>query len=589
MSKIHHDSASYRILKFLYGITDIRESDLRIILSIYYKNFNRDSAGIAFQRLIEEGYIKKDERIESSDPLYRITKTGRDFLMEQETDPYFIQTEKNSLILLQSLDGPFRKGDTKRRERHLTSRFIEGLFYAFGVPVMPWQKPSFATLLAKLGKDQNVKPQWGYQDDLSEAECKAMLQKGLFYSLKEYLEGVEAIVPGLGDTIIGTKIYGIFLSDRVCYPVYAPKRHDNRIIKVYEKGERGLVFSLKEMLVDITRIYRPVPEWYGADCSFRGDRGLIGDKQFYNEPYALILCDGEKITYSTSTGDTSGKVSKESFLLKHGHPGLVPAGIYPISSNAQSEGFLTAESHYYQKIYVVPATLSYGLDSLKYLLTHTMEDLFEEYRALVQNDPANFRIGKESLQGFSAYDQSGEILRPLTFMPVFEARELYAIARSETCPTVLTYTNWISCISHSIKKDVRYYDIAALRFFDKDCTFIYDIYGNITGERMLDDYLKGRGLTFDKVKEMRELPRRFERTREQFYNAIARGEVKPETLFPAVETKAYLPPEKQKKNGSTVLTVRISKDLKQRCKEEAKKQGITMSKLIKQNLSDNLL
>ena len=563
-------NAELSALKFILKAGQIRESDLLNLIRKPYATSH--SSRDWLKKMINQGLIEpKDYKIKATnsnrkeiDRVYMITKEGKNYLVSNSKD--------ESLASIKIKPIPPESILPATLDRHLTDTGIASMFYACGIPVFPQDKPSLKYLRSTL-LECDVEPNPRYKDNLLKEDLKQLLEKGLFYSLNEYMAFTGKKSQSNVDGTTGTRIRGIYISTRSCYPVYCSKKYNNRILRINTKGEEGLLSSL-ENFSQCTEIYRPIKALGEKHINSKGN--VIITAPYHSKPNAIIISDGEMLAYATATGNRKGKAPIKN----------IPKRKNPEDKSADhNNALLTAANPMYDKIYVIPTTMN-GLYSLEYLLNYDTESYIEDGIQYMRQDK-RFIYDENSLNAFPYKDSSNGEIRSVTYMPVFEAKEIYRISQGSENPTIITHQDLLNMIAHSIKKDGHYYDADNLCAFDKDAAFIYSSTGDILGQQILDEYLKAQGKTYNKSIEGNNLPKRLGEKKIAFYNAIARGEKNLSEIEPLIETREYI--EKPRYyNKTKIVSHSINSELYEKFKKTAKEEGKSISKVLNQLIREYL-
>ena len=573
---------AFEVLKFLFQCDQIRRSDLNAFATTrYYSSY--DNARKEIQKMVNEGYIEVVEyyspKTKKTEPIYRITNKGRNLIIEKEEDRYYLDSRRKFERIYGAT--PLENGaeETEKVEKLLRKAGIYSMFAACGIPVFVHDKPSFDYFMDTLTGGTNAEKKPGYKDGLTLAECRDILKKGIFYTMKEMTDYANKLSDEVKDTITGTRAQGVFISNKSCYVVYAARKHNNKIMKTYNKSDKGLLNFLSVILFKATSVYRVIPELKGYDSNFNltGDRNQV----FRNEPYALLISDGEMLSYATATGFAKGKISERSLSIrKKAEEGkAVPKYGDTDETGNKYPLLLTADNQFYKKIYVVE-TNSTGLLSLGYLLQMSIEDQIKDGKRVMLRNRKVFEEYPTADNVYKIFEHTTGLLRDVIYMPVFEAKEAAAAFKSGCAPVILTYSDLLNPIAHSIRKDCAYYDIEEEKLFDKDCAFIYNECGEIAGEKMLDSFLNEQYLTFDKKKEGRDLPKRLGVDRKAFYNSIARGETDVEEIAKEMNTKELVKDTSYRRKKKTHLTLYISTEDKEEIEALAERQGLSLARYM---------
>jgi len=573
--KMKTNTVMYKVLRFLFLAGPVREKDI----SLYIRNKYKQSENVskAIKSLLSIGVIERKEyklkkayhKGDTENVLF-ITKKGKAIVIDLEENSYY---KKQRYTYKYDLEE-----ESDALDKKLTDVGILAMFSTNDIPVFCVEKPSLSYLQSVLTKSFPCHKD-EYMDNLSYDECKKVLDKGIYYSESEVLDYANSLSIGLSDTISGTRIRGIFVSTYNLYAVYVSRKYDNKILRVNIKGEKGLI-NMLQVFSSFTKVYRPIPEFDEYEISENTGKLYVKNK-FYNSPYALVFSDGNMLAYSIATGNSKGQVKKVDISLatEKRERMLSLRPVYDNSNKAST--YLTAASNLYSKIFVVPTSIN-GLYSLNYLLTHSQEEYRNDGIEIMKN---YFDKDPDSVDAFPYNLKLNNKKVSCTYIPVFEAKALYDIAKGDKNPVIVTYKDLLDSIAHSIRKEGVFFNASENKLFDKNEVIIYDKYGKIAGETMLDVFLKQNNLTFDKKLTRYSLPKSFEMSYIEFYNKIARGEIKIEDIVSYICTKDYVLPKRNQKRYE-VISISISRELLEIIRGKAKNEGISVSKYISNSLNN---
>ena len=322
-------------LKFILKAGQIRESDLLNLLRKPYATSH--SSRDWLHKMVRQGLIEpRDYQIKATNSNRKTTE--RVYTITQEGKNYLVTNLKDeSLASIRIKPGPPDSILPATLDKHLTDTGIASMFYACDIPVFPKDKPSLKYLRNTL-LECDPEPNQRYRDNYSKDELKAILEKGLFYSLNEYMAFVGKKTKDNIDASTGTRIRGIYISNRSCYPIYCSKKYDNKILRVNTKGEEGLLSSL-EAFSQCTEIYRNIDALNEKQINSKGN--VVITAQYHSKPNAIIISDGEMLAYATATGNRKGKAPTRD----------IPKG--KIADVKNSNALLTATNSLYDKIFVI--------------------------------------------------------------------------------------------------------------------------------------------------------------------------------------------------------------------------------------------
>ena len=300
------------------------------------------------------------------------------------------------------------------------------MFVCAGVPVFEKDKPSLYRLI--------------HGTDLGE-ESLALLEEGLFYTMKEFRKALDEEAPGTADTILGTKARGIFISRKNCLVIYPCRRGDNRIVRVSKAYELRLLKLLKPLLKR-TNVERTVPALDRRTREEGTGRRVTGER-YRNAPYGLILSDGDAMVYYTANGKAGSRSGEEWSAM-----------------GSAKFNWLNGQDSIYPRLFVTSCTWN-GISTLDYLCHTGIEEWAEEAKERFASSPS-FRMNP-----YDPFYPAEEILdgepRPVIYMPVFETVELRRIKERRDSVVILTYRDMMDALSRAIQREVRFYDIETMK------------------------------------------------------------------------------------------------------------------------------
>ena len=428
-----------------------------------------------------------------------LTAKGRNGLLDAA---YLMDAEKYRRLLAYG-DTPAKAFATAKQSvlrLRLSDVRIRLMFAACGIPVFPDEKPSLLHLVRTLDSGTPyINKEEPYRDEAGTADCRKMLEGGLFYTIGEVRAFLDADSPGSSDVTLASRARGVFISHRSCMVIYAAKRGENRIIRVSPSAEERLLNRLKAVL-KITDVKRP----------------LVGTDRF-NDVWGLIISDGDALVYSTVTGRPGG--------IEKGKPDL-PEGFL---SHQRPSGvkWLNGKDCLFPRLFIVPATMS-GIGSLDYIAHHDAESWMRDARALTAGHP-DYR----SAEGDPLYPAEYRGA-PVIFLPAFEAAELWRIRESDKPVHIITYRDMADAVSRSVQREVSCSDAETMERIPPDEVLIYDRSGHPAGRHILQEHIKSKGL-YASPEQYRSLPQKAGQDGTVFWNALARGDVRPEEVMAHME------------------------------------------------------
>lgn len=475
--------------------------------------------------LIETSYVLKPDKSEKNEhgasyPVCQLSIEGMNALLDALATPAPARYDYYRRYA-RRLGRKVNTVQVKKLRTRLNDARMQLMFVSADIPVFPYEKPSLYHLCSKLNRmPMNYQAEFDhkelYRDALSVSECAQMLEKGIFYTLAEIRGFFNEDSPGASDTIMSSRIRGMFISKRTCLLVYIARRGENRIIRI-SKGAEERFRSLLRPLLRITEVVRAVPE---LDRKYLNEKtgAYVIQERYMNDVYALIISDGDSMVCSTASGSPHGIIRNKDLHRETG--------------KMQSFSWLTGDSELYDRIFITPCTMN-GISALCYLCDNDIEswvsgskELFASSRDFTasENDP------------FYPADETGTGDRvPAIFMPVFEAKELARIARTDHTVCILTYRDMFDAVARAARKEVILYDAETMERAGRDAVTLYDSSGRVKGIGVIEDMLRGKGLCCA-AGEYRRLPEEYNMTFREFFNAVGRGEIDPNEVISRMKT-----------------------------------------------------
>lgn len=570
------DLLSTKAIELLYKATMLYKNDL--LLFIAYQS-TRQNASQIIRRLINSNIIAC-QKVKGVEACY-LTKKG-----------------KQGIIIDKPLSKDFHTTDEEVLSRKLQENTIKVLFAICGIPAFYDEKIPLGEIRATMLGLNN-------RSTLRYEQASNFLNKGAYYTKKEWADFVSLVSLGKSDTFVGSRFKGVYISDNNCYFVYMPERGDNKILRINYEKEAYLKASA-EVLKSFTNIFRDIPELYTYKQSKNDPTKLIPASKVKNEAYALVISDGNAQTYSMVTGNPRGLIKNidfSSLVNKRKRAAEIRAeeeserqiqelfGAARIKAKVKyGQVFLDAYNDIYNHLFVVSRNFS-GIRSLDYLCTNTLETWKEESLDLFKTNPKYFIKTNNPI--FPYVEHVGERKIPAIYLPVYDVKILRTLSEKDYSSTVATYEDMIETIAHSTRKQHRFYDAdfyledkkIVARLFDKDATYIYDYSGYIKGELMIRDYLEEQGLEVVDKYIYSKLPTLCGHEQSTvFYNKIARGELDIESIVSKIETKEI--DNTKHRNIKKSICIHVSNDFYERIKKAAKYDNMSIQQSIVQMIRE---
>ena len=436
------------------------------------------------------------------------------------------------------------------RLRLLDSR-IKIMFSCANIPAYKNEKPSLPRLARTLGNntiriDDEIDSH--YIQLPAPEDYRKFLDNGVYYTVKEIREFLDAQSPGESDTTLRSRTRGVFISSDKCIVVYISPVGNNRIMRLSAEGERKFINKLKDIL-DVTYAKRNLPSLTKKELQSDGKYHYYENIR-QGDVYALMISDTDSMVYAMATGNRNG-ITRGDDMEE-----VQASRVKNARKKDKSPKYvwLTGNRNLYRRVFVTPFTYN-GTVCLDYLC-HTKVEKWAETSAKIMSAIPDITENKID----PIYP--GTILRnyekvPAIFLPVFEVTELREISKSDKEVCVVTYEDMANAIAHSIKKEAIYYDVETLKRIEPESVMIYDENGREKGRAILESYLSANNIECKK-KEYFDLPEKFNMTYTEFYNAIAKGIVTPEAAASGMNGSPKKQKEEKAADGNTVITIRVT-------------------------------
>lgn len=571
------DILSTKAIELLNKSTMLYKNDLYMYITILS---TRQNASRIIQRFESEGIIDY-KNIDGKVACY-LTRTARkDYELKKIDNKEFHTTDELTL------------------SRRLEENTIKLLFSLCNIPTYEDEKISLEDVRATmLGVDK--KKSFNYED------VNDYLKKGAYYTKKEWFSFINSVSSGKSDTCEGSRFKGVYVSKNNCYFVFIPERGDNKILKVNYEKEANLKASA-QVLNNFTNIYRDIPELYSYRQSKNEPGKMIPASKVKNEPFALVISDGNAQVYSMAMGNPSGLIKGIDFSS------LVEKKKVAAERRAEEEAdrisnaiigaarakakvkygqvFLDAYNDIYSHMFVASRNYS-GVRAINYLCNNTLESWKNESIELFKTNPKYFTKTSSPIYPYVELVQGRKI--PAIYLPVYDVKMLKRIAENDFIPTIVTFEDMIETIAHSTRKHHRFYDAdfylndvrTVANLFDRDSTFIYDYSGYTKGELMVRQYLEEKGKEATNRYIYAKLPSMFGyELATSFYNSIARNELDIKKVAAKIDTKDIVK-EETKYNIRKTVSLHVGKDFHYKLKVVAKSKKLSIQQYLMKIIYD---
>lgn len=554
------DTLSLKTIELLNKLTLVYKNDL--LLYIAYHS-SRQNASQTMQRF-ESANIIDYKNIGGKVACYLTRNAKKEYELEKVENKDFHTTDETTL------------------SRRLEENTIKILFALSDIPVFENEKIPLEDIRTTM---------LGINNSLSYEKVNEFLKRGAYYTKKEWFNFINSISFGKSDTCEGSRFKGVYVSKNNCYFVYIPERGDNKIIKVNYDKENNLKTSA-QVLNNFTNIYRDIPELYSYIQSKNEPGKLVPASKVKNEPFALIISDGNAQVYSMAMGNPSGLIKGVDFSVISQKKKIMAK---EKAKSKYGQVFFDAYNDTYNHMFIASRNFS-GVRAIKYLCNNTLESWKNEAIELFKTNPKYFTKASSPIYPYFEIVQGKKI--PSIYLPVYDAKILRRIAENEFVPTIVTYEDMIETIAHSTRKHHRFYDAdfylngtrIIANLFDRDSTFIYDYSGYTKGELMIRQYLEQKGKEPINRYIYTKLPSMFNyELVTTFYNAIARNELDIKKVVSKIETRDIPEQANKKYNIRKTVSIHVNRDFHYKLKAAAKHKKLSVQSYIMPMIYDNVL
>ena len=555
------------LLQALLALGECYETDLRLMARTWGSESN---AKLVIRKLLSGDDITvRETKISASETVRSVvlSKTGRIKIMDVLNDTYWAAHWNDAR-------SPFRISDGERFMRRLNDNRIIAMMMMANVTALPHDKPTLYRLAAGCGAilpERETTDDDYYADHMSDEECKALMVKGVYYTIAE----VRAFLNELGqtneaDVVLSSKARGLFISDTTAYIVYMAQPGDNKIIAERAYGEQRLLESLKTVFA-VTQVGRQIKALPRYRINERtNERRVIG--YALSEPYALIISDGDAMVYNTANGGPHGKPAANS-------------KINAMQANQGSVRYINGAGPLYRRVFVAPHT-SNGISILDYITHASAEDWLRANSDVISAINGSTPSPGGAMYPFTVPDGGTTI--PAIYMPAYECCEMYQIAKAQKRIAIVTYRDMLNAIAHSVRCDVVYYDADTQERIDENAVPVYALTGEIAGEEILKSDLSQRGLTIS-ASALSELPAKFGYANPvAFWNDIARERLSASDIADACDSDEKTV-KKHKYVRRDQVTILITAEYHAQIRKAAKYNGLSVSAYLKRITHDRVL
>lgn len=470
------------------------------------------------------------------------------------------------------------------RTRLLDSR-IKIMFSAAGIPVFGSEKPSLSRLIKENGRgsvtiDDQIESE--YIQLKNREEYEAFLKNGVYYSIKELRQFLDEQAPGTSDTTYRSRVRGVFISRDKCVMIYISPVGDNKIMRLSTEGERNLIRRMKEVL-SVTNVERQMIELTRKDINPDGTYHLFEDIR-KGSVSALMITDTDAMVYAMATGNRNGIIrGTDAEQLQENRKRAAEK-----KNKNTKYVWLTGNRQLYKRIFVTPFTYN-GTVCLSYLCHTTAEEWAATSANLIEKTDKFTRSTFNPMYPGTIEENENQI--PIIFMPVYEVTELADIAKQKGSVCVITYEDMANAISHSARKELRFFDAETMKLIDRDSVMIYDQNGYEKGAKIIEKELARLGKKCSK-KEIKDTAIALDMSYTKLCNHVARNSIPVDEVIEKMKLEEMADVNYRKsesvKTKATSVTVMVSDEFAKKIKQAAKLHGINVSAYIKGLIADTV-
>lgn len=563
-----------RLSNFMMAVGECYVGDLRFVARQWSSDNN---ARRVVKQMMDEGLLTLRETNASRTEVMRsvsLSKQGRIRALDRLSDPYWHEYADRA-------EASFHVSDAEQLARKLADSRIRIMMKLAGAAVFPAEKPSLAHLVNTM--NGNAMPSENameyYREEWDADRCAELLNSGVYYTIEEYRAFLESIGQGESDVTYLSRARGIFISSMTCLIVYIGKIGDNKLIAIRPAGEQRLIDTLVPIL-RITHVTRSLPGM--AVTTVNEYTGAIRTVGAVNgAPYALIISDGDSLAYSTATGNPRGKIT--------GRDAANAAYADRRAETATMQGgWLKGSTKLFRRVFVTSFTAS-GVGALGYLTSCSFERWMEGTRELLDGKTDEGFIPNSSGRLYQFHLIDGDRKVPVLYMPVFEACELFRLAKDKKPVVIVTYPDMYDAVARSLREDVIFYNADTMERVPADQVMVYDTYGYPAGLHAVEKYIESKGEAYDD-KAYAELPEKMGFDSDiKLSNAINDGTVKVEDVEAILAGRNEAKPAAPKKRAyvrRSGVSIVMSAAAKKTLEKAAKYHGLSVSNYVKGILAE---
>lgn len=514
---IRIDSHLGKLISFVVRKGSVYLDDL-MLYGLSLEN-NRNNVYRLRNELLDRGYINiKTIEIKKS-------KRAKEYIKVVEPTTYglaevllnFPPETKDYFI---NLNEKFKTKSTDKLKGMLDQNHIKSFFNVCGIQTEPMsRRPSVEQLYNFINGTGNNK------NSLPQDYVKETLRTGLYFSASEIRAGAKALINL--DEPISSVFNGLIITESEFIVVYSQKIDKDKLIYIkYQNNEILLHDNVLRKMFKAKRIS------------------------------AMALGNLNSFIYATAEERKRGRHNDNSKMR-------LPI-LSPVSELVQN---------HYNNLYCLTLS-STEIDTMKCIVRGTNVNGIDQ----ICKADKKFALNKEDKIMPLHYNLNGTN-HPCAVVMAYELKALHQIKLSRHTPVIITTKDKIDNIQHITHKEHLFIDYNTLKPIKNSNALIYDSKGNPKGTQMLKDYLHSIGQSINQS-EYKNIPKQYDMAFTDFYNAIAKGNIKVEQVAKELKGKTK---EYDEKRHYTIRkkSIDIPVELHTKLKDYANSHGRTLQWAIR--------
>ncbi len=588
--KINPNTDLWKLATFLYFKGSAYKQDMIAYATKLSNGVQPNASGllkelkkreIVFEKQITIGYRSKKR----TTTVYFLTEQGTIFLNSYFSDKTDINTFKKIV----------EQFNTKKHDTLLSlynQNHIKTMFNCVGIQTDVMTKPSIKQLWCYLNNVSYI-PNESYEyPTLSNDRMQQMLHTGIYYDKEEFRELYTSELKK--GEVLRSIFRGIYISDTQCFVIYSNGKGNGNMIYLPSETEEHLLTTtlIQNKFASINNIsaltmsdtnyfiYGTLTgRRYGINKS-NLDEDILQAKRNIEKEELLEKCKKNNWDVEERLAKLHDKWEKSDTWQKRKKTGKnIIFGIDAQINNIDIDGN-------YKNLYCITFNKT-GIRSLQYLVSNNADAHYNNITNIASR-AGNIEINQQgdSFYPLNYFDRSMWI--PCIYLPYFELHTLERIKEDDFTPVIITNPEMTTIIQHCTRKHHIFIDENKLEKQSQKEALIIDKNGYNKGKKIIDKYLKLQSLTISE-QQYRQLPSKFEMKYNEFYNAVATGEIKPEQITPLLETSEYdLRNYGKRRSSKKNKTIAVNSKIYSALKHYADKNDTTILEAASNLLNDLL-